>query len=50
MGVLPAEAAKQVHERVAFEVKEAVAFAEASPMPPESTLLEDVYTVMGGVR
>jgi pyruvate dehydrogenase E1 component alpha subunit len=50
MGVLPAEGAKQVHERVAFEVKEAVAFAEASPMPPESTLLEDVYTVMGGVR
>jgi pyruvate dehydrogenase E1 component alpha subunit len=50
MGVLSAAAAKQVHERVLFEVKEGIAFAEASPMPPDSALLEDVYTAAGGAR
>ena len=35
-------------ERVLFEVREAVAFAENSPYPDERALLEDVYTTVGG--
>jgi pyruvate dehydrogenase E1 component alpha subunit len=47
-GVLNKEQAAQVKERILFEVREAIAFAEASPAPPESGLLEDVYTLAGG--
>ncbi len=50
MGLLTAEAAAQVRERVLFEIREAIAFAEASPFPPESALMEDVYTIMGAAR
>ncbi|MCA9831838.1 MAG: thiamine pyrophosphate-dependent dehydrogenase E1 component subunit alpha [Dehalococcoidia bacterium] len=39
---------QQLRERVLFEVEEAIAFAEASPFPADSALLEDVYTVTGG--
>jgi pyruvate dehydrogenase E1 component alpha subunit len=46
-GILSAEAAAAVHERVLFEVREAIAFAESSPFPTEDALLEDVYTVTG---
>ena len=46
-GILSTEAAAAVHERVLFEVREAIAFAEASPFPSEDALLEDVYTVTG---
>jgi pyruvate dehydrogenase E1 component alpha subunit len=48
MGVLSTDAAAQVKERVLFEVREAIAFAEASPLPPEAGLLDDVYTAAGG--
>ncbi len=49
-GVLSAEAAAAVHEGVLGEVQEAIAFAEASPFPDASALLEDVYStaVAGG--
>ncbi len=39
---------QQLRDRVLFEVEEAIAFAEASPFPADSALLEDVYTVAGG--
>ncbi len=45
MGYLPAEEANAVHERTLAEVREAIAYAEGSPAPQESALLEDVYTV-----
>jgi pyruvate dehydrogenase E1 component alpha subunit len=35
-------------ERVLFEVREAIAFAESSPFPDEGALLEDVYTAAAG--
>jgi TPP-dependent pyruvate/acetoin dehydrogenase alpha subunit len=41
--ILSAEAAKAVHEQVNAEVDAAVKFANESPMPDPSTLLEDVY-------
>ena len=49
-GVLSAEAAAAVHEGVLGEVQEAIAFAEASPFPDASALLEDLYStaVAGG--
>lgn len=42
-GVLDAAGARAVHERTAAEVREAVAFAEGSPMPEPEALLEDLY-------
>lgn len=43
-GLLTAEAAAGVHEAVLAEVREAIAFAEASPFPATSALMEDIYT------
>lgn len=45
MGLLEGEGAMAVRERVLFEVREAIAFAESSPFPGAESLLEDVYTV-----
>lgn len=42
-GILSVEDAKTVHAEISEQVQEAVAFAEASPMPDPSALLEDVY-------
>ena len=44
-GLLSAEAAAGVHEGVLAEVREAIAFAEASPFPEPSALMEDIYTL-----
>lgn len=41
--VLSAKAAKAVHDEVSKAVQDAVAFAEQSPNPDPSALLEDVY-------
>jgi pyruvate dehydrogenase E1 component alpha subunit len=41
--VLSAEAAGAVHDDITRQVKEAVEFAESSPFPEPSALLEDVY-------
>lgn len=46
-GILSPEAAAAVHDQALVEVREAIAFAEASPYPREEALLEDVYTVTG---
>lgn len=48
-GLLSPEAAAEVHEAVLADVREAIAFAEASPFPETSALMEDIYTVTGGV-
>jgi pyruvate dehydrogenase E1 component alpha subunit len=45
MGYLSADDASAVRERTLAEVREAIAYAEASPPPEASALLEDVYTV-----
>lgn len=50
MGVMTADEMSQLKERVLFEVREAIAFAEAAPEPTPDQLLEDVYTPAGGVR
>lgn len=47
-GILTAEAAAALRERILFEVREAIAFAENSPFPQPDALLDDVYTVAGG--
>lgn len=47
-GLLSLEAASAVHEAVLAEVREAIAFAEASPFPEPSALMEDIYTTAGG--
>lgn len=44
-GLLSAEAAAEVHEAALAEVREAIAFAEASPFPEPSALMEDIYTI-----
>jgi pyruvate dehydrogenase E1 component alpha subunit len=44
-GLLTAEAAATVRETVLAEVREAIAFAEASPFPEPSALMEDIYTL-----
>lgn len=44
-GLLSTEAAAEVHEAVLAEVREAIAFAEASPFPETSALMEDIYTL-----
>jgi pyruvate dehydrogenase E1 component alpha subunit len=41
--ILSAEDAHAVHDEVTVEIKQAVAFAESSPFPEPSALLEDVY-------
>jgi len=43
MGLLSADAAAAVHEDVTRDVQAGIAFAEASPLPDASALLEDVY-------
>ncbi len=42
-GILSVEDAKAVHDEVSQQVEAGVAFAEASPMPEPTALLEDVY-------
>lgn len=42
-GILSVEEAKAVHDEVSQQVEAGVAFAEASPMPEPTALLEDVY-------
>lgn len=41
--ILSKKKAQAVHDEVTKEIQEAVAFAESSPMPEPSALLEDVY-------
>ena len=41
--ILSAEATRAIHEQVMADVDAAVEFAEASPFPDPSALLEDVY-------
>lgn len=48
MGLTDQPGIDTARERVLFEVREAIAFAENSPFPDESALLEDVYTTVGG--
>jgi len=43
MGLLSADAAAAIHEEVTRDVQAGIAFAEASPLPDASALLEDVY-------
>lgn len=43
-GILSAEDAAGVRQAVESEVKEAIAYAEASPFPEPGALLEDIYT------
>ncbi|HEY5477908.1 MAG TPA: thiamine pyrophosphate-dependent dehydrogenase E1 component subunit alpha [Tepidiformaceae bacterium] len=52
LGILTAEQAAGVREGTLLEVREAIAFAEASPFPSADQLLEDVYTITaaGGKR
>ncbi len=47
-GLLSPEAATATHEAVLAEVREAIAFAEASPFPEPSALMEDIYTTSRG--
>ena len=46
MNLLSEADAAAVHEQVLAEIAEAIAFAEASPLPTIENLLEDVYTLM----
>jgi len=48
MGLTDQQGIDTARERVLFEVREAIAFAENSPFPDESALLEDVYTAAAG--
>lgn len=48
MGLTDQQGIGTARERVLFEVREAIAFAENSPFPDESALLEDVYTAAAG--
>ena len=50
MDVMTKDEIQQVHDRVLFEVKEGIAFAEGSPEPSPGDLMTDVYTVTGGAR
>ncbi len=43
LGVLSEEACAAAREAILAEIREAIAFAEASPYPSEDALLEDVY-------
>jgi acetoin:2,6-dichlorophenolindophenol oxidoreductase subunit alpha len=42
-GILSEAAARAVHDEVAADVSKGVQFAESSPLPDPSTLLDDVY-------
>ncbi len=44
-GLLSPEGAAEVHEAALADVREAIAFAEASPFPEPSALMEDIYTL-----
>lgn len=44
MGVTSAENIQQVRERVMFEIREAIAFAEAAPLPSPEDLMSDIYS------
>ena len=44
-GVLSAEAAAAVHTEILSEIADAIAYAEASPLPTPDQLLTDVYTI-----
>ena len=44
-GILKAEGLEEIKDKVKKELEEAVSFAESSPMPDPSELLDDVYTV-----
>jgi pyruvate dehydrogenase E1 component alpha subunit len=44
LGVLTADEAAAVHDETRTAVADAIAFAEASPLPDPADLLEDVYT------
>lgn len=46
-GILSNNEAAAVHERVLGEVGAAIAFAESSPLPDPSVLLDDVYSLAG---
>ncbi len=46
-GILSNNEAAAVHERVLGEVGAAIAFAESSPLPDPSALLDDVYSLAG---
>lgn len=48
VGILSPEEADTVRERTAFEIESAIEFAQNSPFPDPSALLEDVYTVTAG--
>ncbi|MBA4180427.1 MAG: pyruvate dehydrogenase (acetyl-transferring) E1 component subunit alpha [Anaerolinea sp.] len=48
-GILSPEAAAAVHEAALADVRDAIAFAEASPFPEPGALMEDIYTVSRGV-
>ncbi|MGB5756468.1 MAG: thiamine pyrophosphate-dependent dehydrogenase E1 component subunit alpha [Acidimicrobiales bacterium] len=50
LGVLSAAEIEAVHAEVEAQIEEAIRFAEDSALPDPSTLLDDVYTVSGGVR
>jgi len=45
LGVLTVEEMEAVHAEVEAQISEAIQFAEDSPLPDGSTLLDDVYTV-----
>ena len=42
-GILSAEQIKAVHDEVLAEISKAIEFAESSPFPDPSSILEDVY-------
>jgi pyruvate dehydrogenase E1 component alpha subunit len=44
-GILSADEAKAVHDRVSAQLQEAISFAESSPLPDPSEVLTDVYTL-----
>ena len=45
VGILTKEDAEGVRERTSFEIQAAIEFAENSPLPDPSELLDDIYTV-----
>ncbi len=47
LGVLSVEEMEAVHAEVEAQIDEAIQFAEDSPLPDSSTLLDDVYTLAG---
>ena len=43
IGVLSLDQSKAIHDEVLTDVQKGIEFAESSPMPDPSTLLDDVY-------